>query len=75
MSHAHRCARPTCGDLVACTGVFEKNYDGYPNPVCQVVAWGLQPLCDDCEAQRKADEQADAMATLHEDEIRDGGRE
>jgi len=73
MSHAHRCARHACGNLVACTGEFLWSYDYYP--VCYVVADNLQPLCDDCEAQRKADEQADAMATLHEDEIRDGGRE
>lgn len=56
--HYHKCA--TCGEPVECFGIFERNYDGWPEAICADyhLPNGLtnpQCLCDGCREKSNGD--------------------
>jgi len=60
--HTHRCQH--CGEPFECGGELERNYDGWPEVVCQAFhVYRFVTLCDAC-TEREARE--DETAGTHE---------
>ena len=62
-THTHPCW--ICHLPVECDGVYERNYDGLPEAVCQayhlVGGWtNTEWLCDACEAAQQADSELES---------------
>lgn len=58
--HHHPCGR--CGAKTECGGVWEQNYDGWPEVVCSefhvhlnASEWPAMFLCELCEAAEQAE--------------------